>query len=250
MNDLQIFTYESREVRTVMRDGEPWFVLKDVCRVLDIADHKVVARRLEKDEVCQIPLADSMGRKQDTTIINESGLYNVILRSDKPEAKPFRKWVTAEVLPSIRRTGSYSTDQTLPDSQKAYQLVVEAEAKLNNSRARLASVWLKIASVNPVPEYKQICAHYASAVLAGREVLPPPVTPGSTYTAAEVGAMLGGLSANKVGRIANAHQLKTPEYGVEVWDKSPNSPKQVSTWRYNDRAVDRFREILGGEAVQ
>ena len=60
MNDLQVFNYESSEVRTIMRNGEPWFVLKDVCRVLEIADHKVVARRLEKDEVCQIPLTDSI----------------------------------------------------------------------------------------------------------------------------------------------------------------------------------------------
>lgn len=249
MNELQVFTYESSDVRTVMRDGEPWFVLKDVCRILTIGNPTDVYNRLDDDEkgVGQI---DTPGGKQKMYIINESGLYTVILRSDKPEAKPFRKWVTAEVLPSIRRTGSYSKDKPLPDSQKAYRLGAEAEAKLNNSRARVASAWLKIASVNPVPEYKQICAHYASAVLAGREVLPLPVTPGSTYTAAEVGAMLGGLSANKVGRIANAHQLKTPEYGVEVWDKSPNSPKQVSTWRYNDRAVDRFREILGGEAAQ
>ncbi|MCI9575296.1 MAG: hypothetical protein HFJ84_01220 [Clostridiales bacterium] len=67
------------------------------------------ATRLEDDEVCQTPLTDSLGRKQSTTIINESDLYNVILRSDKPEAKPFRKWVTSEVLPSIRKTGTYST---------------------------------------------------------------------------------------------------------------------------------------------
>jgi len=125
-----------------------------------------------------------------------------------------------------------------------------AEAKLNNSRARLASVWLKIANTNPIPEYKQIGTHYASAVLAGEPVLPLPEVTGSTYSAAEVGAMLGGISANKVGRMANAHQLKTPEYGMEVWDKSRSSPKQVPTWRYNDKAVDRLRDILRGEAAQ
>lgn len=63
-------------------NGEPWFVLKDVCKVLGIADHKVAARRLDQDEVCQTPLTDSIGRQQETNIINESGLYNVILRSD------------------------------------------------------------------------------------------------------------------------------------------------------------------------
>ena len=113
MNDMQIFTYNSNEVRTVELNGEPWFVLKDVCEVLGIADHKVTARRLDVDEVCQTPLTDSMGRQQETSIINESGLYNVILRSDKPEAKPFRKWVTSEVLPSIRKHGAYMTPETL-----------------------------------------------------------------------------------------------------------------------------------------
>lgn len=113
MTDIQIFNYQNNEVRTVELNGEPWFVLKDVCEVLGIADHKVTARRLDADEVCQTPLTDSMGRQQETTVINESGLYNVILRSDKPEAKPFRKWVTSEVLPSIRKHGAYMTPETL-----------------------------------------------------------------------------------------------------------------------------------------
>lgn len=113
MADIQVFTYQRSEVRTVELNGEPWFVLKDVCEVLGIADHKVTARRLDADEVCQTPLIDSMGRQQETTIITESGLYNVILRSDKPEAKPFRKWVTSEVLPSIRRHGAYMTPEAL-----------------------------------------------------------------------------------------------------------------------------------------
>lgn len=239
MNELQVFNYESNEVRTVMRNGEPWFCLVDVCRVLGITNHKNVFARLDNDEK-GVHEMDTLGGKQKMSIINESGLYNVILRSDKPEAKPFRKWVTGTVLPSIRKTGSYGADNK----------AALAEAKLNNSRARLASVWLKIANTNPIPEYKQICTHYASAVLAGKEVLPLPEVTGSTYSASEVAAMLGGISANKVGRIANAHQLKTPEYGVEVWDKSRNSAKQVPTWRYNDKAVARLREIVRGEAAK
>ncbi len=114
MNDLQIFNYNGNEVRTIEKDGEPWWVLKDVCAVLDMDTSQVgkVANRLEEDERNQITVTDSLGRKQNTYIINESGLYNVILRSDKPEAKPFRKWVTNEVLPSIRKTGSYTVHKT------------------------------------------------------------------------------------------------------------------------------------------
>lgn len=118
-----------------------------------------------------------------------------------------------------------------------------AEAMLNNSRARLASEWRKLAEKNPVPEYQQICQHYASAALAGKEVLPLPEVAERTYTAEEVGGMLG-VSANKIGRTANENHLKTPEYGMEVWDKAKHSAKQVSAWRYNEKAVERLRQIL------
>lgn len=113
MTDIQIFNYQNNEVRTVEMNGEPWFVLKDVCEVLGISHITDTAKRMDEDEVGQTEVTDSMGRKQSTYIINESGLYNVILRSDKPEAKPFRKWVTSEVLPSIRKHGAYMTPETL-----------------------------------------------------------------------------------------------------------------------------------------
>lgn len=112
MNNLITWNYNSSEIRTIEKDGEPWWVLKDVCGVLELTT-KHLTDRLDKDEVSQIPLTDRLGRNQNTTIINESGLYSVILRSDKPQAKPFRKWVTSEVLPSIRRHGMYATDELL-----------------------------------------------------------------------------------------------------------------------------------------
>lgn len=109
MNELQIFDYNGNEVRTVQKDGEPWWILKDVCGVLGLKNPTMIAERLEDDEVTKLNLGGLSG---ETNIINESGLYNVILRSDKPEAKPFRRWVTGEVLPSIRKTGSYTLPQT------------------------------------------------------------------------------------------------------------------------------------------
>lgn len=106
MRELSIFEYKGKQVRTIQKDGETWWVLKDICGVLDLGNSRMVFERLDEDEkgVSQI---DTLGGKQNMQIINESGLYNVILRSGKPEAKPFRKWVTAEVLPSIRKTGGY-----------------------------------------------------------------------------------------------------------------------------------------------
>ena len=239
MNELQIFNYQSNEVRTIMKDGEPWFCLKDVCAVLGITKYRDVATRLDPDERGSFRV-DTLGGTQEMTFINESGLYNVILRSDKPEARPFRKWVTSKVLPTIRKTGQYS-DKALTEASKA----ALAEAKLKNAQARKASIWLKLAQTNPIPNFQQICAHYASAELTGGEaVLPLPEVKEKTYTAAEVGEMLGGISANMVGRVANQNGLKTEEYGIEVWDKSKHSSKQVPTWRYNEKAVSRLRELL------
>ena len=85
MNGLQIFTYNGNEVRTVQKDGEPWWVLKDVCEVLGIGNSRMTYERLEEDEK-GVSLIDTLGGKQQMQVINESGLYNVILRSDKPEA--------------------------------------------------------------------------------------------------------------------------------------------------------------------
>ena len=113
MNELEVFKYGENNVRTIQQNGEPWFVLKDVCEILDLNEPHRVAARLDEDERTQSTVIDALGRKQQTTVVSESGLYNVILRSDKPEAKPFRKWVTSEVLPSIRKHGMYATDDLI-----------------------------------------------------------------------------------------------------------------------------------------
>ena len=130
-NKIQVWNYESSEVRTVQVNGEPWFVLADVCKVLELSSPHKVADRLENDERNQIPVTDSLGRYQNTAIINESGLYTVILRSDKPQAKPFRKWVTSEVLPSIRKTGSYSTQSQFADLSPQLQFLIQMEIRQN-----------------------------------------------------------------------------------------------------------------------
>lgn len=109
MNGLQVFQYEGKQVRTVEKDGETWWVLKDVCEVLQIKNPTDVWKRLDEDERARF----NLGRQGEGTIINESGLYHVILRSDKPNAKPFRRWVTKEVLPEIRRKGSYGENRAV-----------------------------------------------------------------------------------------------------------------------------------------
>lgn len=114
MKDMMIFQNpEFGEVRAQEINGEPWFVLKDVCRVLGIGQTRTVTERLDDDEVGITPCQDGRGHVQDMSIINESGLYTTIIRSTKPEAKAFRKWITGEVLPSIRKTGGYQANQAL-----------------------------------------------------------------------------------------------------------------------------------------
>jgi prophage antirepressor-like protein len=104
---MQVFEYEDKDDFRVMdRNGEPWFVLSDVAQRLGVKNSRSISGRLDDDEKGVIQI-DTLGGKQKVTVINESGLYSAILRSDKPEAKRFKKWITSEVLPSIRKTGSY-----------------------------------------------------------------------------------------------------------------------------------------------
>jgi prophage antirepressor-like protein len=166
MMDMQVFKYNGNEVRTVLRDGQPWWVLKDVCDVLGLSNATEVAKRLDSDErdvfktksdlVLNIP-------NRGITIVNESGLYNVILRSDKPEAHAFKRWVTHEVLPLIRKYGFYATDVVIdnllnnPDTiigiLEAYKherdMHHEAQTKLDAATIRLDEhgQWMSIKRV-------------------------------------------------------------------------------------------------------
>ena len=155
MNKVTIFKYEENKlVRTLNLNGELWFVLKDVCDVLGLSTPARVAERLDSDEVSQAHLIDSMGRSQEMTIISESGLYNVILRSDKPEAKPFRKWVTAVVLPSIRKNGGYiaGQEELSPQELMAKALLV-AQKTLTDRDARIKELTAQNQIMQPKAEY-------------------------------------------------------------------------------------------------
>jgi prophage antirepressor-like protein len=106
---LQLFSYESNNVRVVMIDDEPWFVARDICDILGIVKTETITDRLDSDEVRQTGVSnETSGRTYDMSVISESGVYTAIIRSDKPEAKKFRKWVTSEVLPTLRKTGHFS----------------------------------------------------------------------------------------------------------------------------------------------
>lgn len=114
MDDIKIFENEKfGSVRVIERDGEPWFVANDVFRVLEVSNSKDALRGLDDDEKSGVDIIDPHGREQITNCVSEAGLYSIILRSRKPEAKTFKRWITHEVIPSIRKHGLYATEEVL-----------------------------------------------------------------------------------------------------------------------------------------
>lgn len=96
-----------------MKDGEPWFVAVDVCRVLEVGNSSDAIRRLDEDEKMGVDIIDPHGREQETRCVSEPGLYSLIIRSRKPQAKEFKRWITHDVIPSIRKHGAYATEATI-----------------------------------------------------------------------------------------------------------------------------------------
>lgn len=160
MSNIQIFNYQSNEVRTVEMGGEPWFVLKDVCNILGISKYRDTAARLDADERGSVEV-DTLGGTQQVIAVNESGLYHVILRSDKPEAAPFRKWVTSEVLPSIRKNGGYiaGQEQLTPEELMAKALLV-ANKTLADREARICELTAQNSQLTVEKQIMQPKAEY------------------------------------------------------------------------------------------
>lgn len=150
MNDITIFNHLGNNIR-VMTDeqGEPLFVLKDVCNALGITNTRNVSARLDEDMKGVRP-ADTPGGTQQLTVINEVGLYEVIIRSDKPDATQFRRWVTSEVLPSIRKHGMYATPATIEDMLANPDIMINALMRLKEERAARAKAEAEIEAQRPV----------------------------------------------------------------------------------------------------
>jgi prophage antirepressor-like protein len=162
MNEVTNWTFGETEVRTIELDGEPWWVLSDVCKVLELSTPAKIAARLEDDEKGMNQI-HTPGGTQNVTIISESGLYSVILRSDKPQAKPFRKWVTSEVLPTIRKHGAYMTpdvlEKTIQNPDFMIGLVTELKAEQERRKAAELTVSVQnqqIAELQPKASYYDV----------------------------------------------------------------------------------------------
>lgn len=229
MNNLQVFTNEEcGEIRVLKQYGEAWFVAADVCKALEIGNTSQAMSRLDDDE--KTTLISNEGRQLN--IVSESGLYSLVLSSRKKEAKTFKRWITHEVLPSIRKTGGYNSKQS--DEYKTKRLEVmmmNAKARLMKEQNRRMELIIKNPDFN--------ADGYSSD-------LPPVIE--KVYTATEVGEMFG-VSANKIGRIATANNLKVDEYGEWFKDKAKYADKEVPSFRYNNKGVAKLRELLEAEAT-
>ncbi len=246
MNELRIFNNaDFGDIRTVEQDGGIWFVGKDVAEALGYSNpsNAVISHVDDEDKLrTQIKYA---GQNREVSIINESGLYSLVLSSKLPKAKAFKRWITSEVIPSIRKTGSYNKPSKEPTTQQEQR----AKAMLLNAQSRQCKLWLRLAETTDLPDYKHICQQKAAEVLAGSPVLPMQKAEKKTLSATEIGKILG-ITAHKVGMLANKFALKSDAYGKYFYDKSPNSNKQVETFRYYEDAVEKFKEILEGGAAK
>lgn len=248
-NKLAVFSNpDFGEVRTLEINGDPWFVGKDVATALGYSDtNKAIAMHVDDDDKLNDKMSPSLGQRGGW-LINESGLYSLIMSSKMEKAKEFKRWVTSEVLPSIRKTGAYTVNTSA--EQWSRQLDVEekkADAMLLEAKAKQAAILLEFTKLNLSPEANQALVACASELMTGVKALPLPEVE-KTYSAGEIGEMFG-VSGNKIGRIANAEGLKTEKYGIFVLDKARGHNKQVQTFRYNQTAIEFFREYFGGDEV-
>lgn len=239
MNEITVFENEKfGSIRTTEINGEVWFVGKDVALALGYTNpSKAILDHINEDDKLNNESLSSLGQRGGW-LINESGVYSLIFGSKLEAAKEFKHWVTSEVLPALRKTGSYTV--TVP--QKSQQELDNETKKLNLAEAEY---WRSMGiEYSDNKTYKQILDAYSTKAVAGEFVLPLPLLETKNYSATEVGKMLG-ISANKVGGIANKLGIKTDgEYGKWYVDKSPYSSKEVNTFRYSDAAVDRIRKEL------
>lgn len=222
-------------------DKDMFMTANQLCACLEESrstlDNRVSRNPYLKDKEFSVSLKmrGTDGKMYDTRVFTEDGIYEITMLSGQPKAKEFRAWIR-RILKELRR------GEVRPQNQNPLAKEI-AEAKVNNSRARVSSQWMKLAELVKQPEYKAICAHYASTALAGREVLPLPTSEQRYLQAKDIGQMLG-VSANQIGKLANTYGLKTDRYGKWFHDKSPYSNKEVNSFRYNNEAVERFRDIL------
>ncbi|MCI8945050.1 MAG: toxin Bro [Clostridia bacterium] len=238
MNNVAIFS-NSRfgDIRTIDEQGKVYFCGKDIATALGYTNTKdAVSRHCVPKGVVKHDLLTN-GGKQRVNFIDEGNLYRLITHSKLPDAEKFESWVFDEVLPTIRKTGTYTVTNAA-DDYKARTLAVKEQ----NAKIRTAQLMFKIAEKTNT-KYREVLQSRITQLLTGEYLLPLPEVEARTLSATEIGERLG-ISAHKVGMLANAHNLKTEKYGKWFYDKAKTADKQVETFRYFERAVEVFKSLL------
>ena len=165
MNELQIFNSEEfGEIRTVSINDEPWFVASDICKALDISNPSVAIARLDEDERSKF----NLGRQGEGNIVNEYGLYSIVLASRKPEAKKFKRWITHEVIPSIRKHGGYIAGQeSMTDDQLLAKALLVAQSKIAERDQIIAKKQERIEQMRPKEVFADAVATSKHSILIG-----------------------------------------------------------------------------------
>ncbi|WP_156775147.1 Bro-N domain-containing protein [Dethiosulfovibrio peptidovorans] len=257
-SDVTLFEFERMVVRVVFIDGNPWWVAKDVCDILSLGNVTEALRGLDEDELTSVILK-SGGQSREMKVINEPGLYSLILRSRKPEAKRFKRWLTHELLPTIRKTGSYALPGVDPSKNGRKEELAEKRLAImeRNANCRMAKMILK-----GMDAFKDVMTKESKTVFMAKygelvtdvdltRLLPRSAEP--MYSATDIGKECG-VSAQVVGKVAKSHHLKSPagedgEYGYWIRSKSRYSSKEVNTFVYNERGREWFLDHFGITAM-
>ena len=258
MNEMQLFTYEGKELRTVIEGEEIWWIGKEVCEILELSDVGKSIERLDDDEKLIRKIFVS-GQNRDVWTVNEPGLYSLILTSNKPEAKKFKRWITHEVIPSIRKTGGYGNIEPQISSDFAFKIAKEKRLldKLNLEKAKFFSSLLEKQSPLLPPSSTQRAMSEISEVLFGKKLIELPMLETKHYSLLEIlkefeketGIL---LSKQKAGRLLKKYNLQVPGSGNGEFfkDKSQSSEKEVSSWKYSEMGKQRVIEILKSEFMK
>ncbi len=225
---LEVFNNKTFGAVRVLADerGDVWFVLSDVCRVLGLSNPTKVANTIDKDDLTIIQVTDNLGRIQKVNAVNESGLYQVIFQSRKSQAKKFKKWVTSEVLPAIRKYGLYATDEVIEKTLNNPDFMIKLLEELKKERDEKAKLQEKITLLTHTKK---------------------------TYTTTEIAKELGFRSARELNK--KLEDMKIQYKVNDTWvlsakyaDKGYESIKQISLINgnivYDRRWTQKGREFL------
>jgi prophage antirepressor-like protein len=214
-----VFSYnDNHTVRTLMIDNEPWFVAKDVCDILEISKYRDALSRLDDDERGSV-LVDTPGGKQEMGAVNESGLYSIIMKSRKPEAKVFKKWITHEVIPSIRKSGKYDVVNTIQDSYMIQNPVERAKAWIvEQEKLQLAELQVKELEIVVVKkdevilEKDEMIQELEPDAIYARDMLI-----GNGLSLATDIAKIYGMSSHKFNKLLNTLNVQYKLKGSNHW---------------------------------